>query len=268
MQNLFNQWNLSDSEKIVTTHTSDVYKVYQNNGELAVLKHFNSQGKVDEAEGATLLKYYEGQGAVRVLQNNEDAVLLEYADGGELADIVYDGQDKRATDIMCDLVKQLHAERNTPAPTSLVPLERWFRDLFNAAKTSNDPLILKAAKVARELFETTTTNIPLHGDLHHSNVLKSNRGWLAIDPKGLMGDPCYDVSNIFGNPINAGDITTVAQRQSYLADTLSDKLGYPRDRLIKFAFIHSVISTIWSGSTAQDDAERVIIAKQLEPLFS
>jgi streptomycin 6-kinase len=43
----------------------------------------------------------------------------------------------------------------------------------------------------------------LHGDLHHGNVLDFGvRGWLAIDPKGLLGERGFDFANIFTNPIS------------------------------------------------------------------
>ena len=33
----------------------------------------------------------------------------------------------------------------------------------------------------------------LHGDLHHDNILSAERApWLAIDPKGLVGEPAYE----------------------------------------------------------------------------
>jgi streptomycin 6-kinase len=41
-------------------------------------------------------------------------------------------------------------------------------------------------------------------DLHHYNVLSdSGRGWLAIDPKGLVGEVEYEVGAAIRNPIDA-----------------------------------------------------------------
>jgi len=50
-----------------------------------------------------------------------------------------------------------------------------------------------AVAVLDRLLVTTQTQVPLHGDLHHGNLLDAGvRGWLAIDPKGLEGDPVFD----------------------------------------------------------------------------
>ena len=36
----------------------------------------------------------------------------------------------------------------------------------------------------------------LHGDLNPTNVLRSDRGWLAIDPKPMVGDPAFDAARL------------------------------------------------------------------------
>jgi streptomycin 6-kinase len=53
----------------------------------------------------------------------------------------------------------------------------------------------------RDLLAAPQDVCALHGDLHHGNVLDfKERGWLAIDPKGLIGDRGFDFANIFCNP--------------------------------------------------------------------
>ena len=41
----------------------------------------------------------------------------------------------------------------------------------------------------------------MHGDFHHHNILSSRRGWLAIDPKPMLGEPEYDVASFLWNPL-------------------------------------------------------------------
>ena len=267
MKHILEQWNLSDPKVIANTETSDVYKVKQANGQLAVLKHLNEVGQVDEAEGATLLKYFDGEGAIQVLNNNEEAVLLEYADGGELAELVYAGQDDEATSIICDLVKKLHADRNIEYPQSLVPLGQQLSELLEVDDSYNDDLVLEARDIGRELIRTTTNPIPLHGDLHHHNILGSDRGWLAIDPKGLIGDPCYDVANFYGNPEKAQDLSVKIERANRLTQKFSDELGYPYERIARFAFVHNMISTLWGGCEGVDKAHRRQVAQNIRLQF-
>jgi streptomycin 6-kinase len=43
--------------------------------------------------------------------------------------------------------------------------------------------------------------VVLHGDIHHGNILDAGqRGWLAIDPKGLIAERGFDFANMFCNP--------------------------------------------------------------------
>jgi streptomycin 6-kinase len=44
-----------------------------------------------------------------------------------------------------------------------------------------------------ELLTPGAGDCLLHVDLHALNVLRSPRGWLAIDPKPCLGDPCAEV---------------------------------------------------------------------------
>ena len=44
-----------------------------------------------------------------------------------------------------------------------------------------------------ELLSSAGEPMLLHGDLHHYNILAAERQpWLAIDPKGVVGDPVYE----------------------------------------------------------------------------
>lgn len=53
----------------------------------------------------------------------------------------------------------------------------------------------------------------LHGDVHHGNVLNFGaRGWLAIDPRGLVGERAFDHANLLCNP----DVATAAASGSWL----------------------------------------------------
>ncbi len=40
----------------------------------------------------------------------------------------------------------------------------------------------------------------MHGDFHHFNILSSERGWLVIDPKGVIGPAGYEVGPLLINP--------------------------------------------------------------------
>jgi streptomycin 6-kinase len=59
-------WNLHDPEPLAHSPRGDVYVVHQD-GEKVVLKVFTSVGAEDESDGAVALRYFDGHGAVRLL---------------------------------------------------------------------------------------------------------------------------------------------------------------------------------------------------------
>ncbi len=264
---LSEKWGFANIEHIPSARMTPVYRVHMNSGGIAVLKILEGEHIKDEIEGGKILDYYSGRGAIKILRSEEGSFLLEFASGKELADISLAGEDEKATDIICDVVKELHENRDTLPPSTLKPLEERLSQLFGGAKTSKDKLVLEAAAIARELIDTTKNPIPLHGDLHHRNILESERGWLAIDPLGLIGDPCYEVANSYGNPLDAETLTENPERTKMLTEKFSDKLGYSYERIAKFAFVHHVTASLWGGYDFRYRPNRLKIARNLRLQF-
>lgn len=69
------------------------------------------------------------------------------------------------------------------SPVGLATIPRYYRD---APRVRSHPSF-------RALLESTPSECFLHGDLHHENVLQHADEWRPIDPKGLRGDPHYDL---------------------------------------------------------------------------
>jgi streptomycin 6-kinase len=54
-------------------------------------------------------------------------------------------------------------------------------------------LLGTATQLLGQLAEPGPTEVLLHGDFHHANILSAEREpWLAIDPLPMIGDPAYD----------------------------------------------------------------------------
>jgi len=177
------RWSLTADGAPIRTAYSDLLPVVRN-GVPAMLKIARTE---EERRGASLSNWYAGDGAVRALEIEGPALLMERPRGNQsLAELSHSGHDDQATKILCATVQKLHTERDRPPPEDLVPLDVWFRSLASTVH----PLLARSLAVARELLADTRRPIALHGDIHHGNVLYDNdRGWLAIDPKGLRGEP-------------------------------------------------------------------------------
>jgi streptomycin 6-kinase len=176
----------------------------------------------EEKRGGRLMHWWNGEGAASVLASADDAILLERAQNqNTLVQLVRNGLDDEACGIIC-AVQKLHAPRTRPPPPDLVPLTSWFQSLFAAAETHGG-ILRTAATVAAELLASQGEFQVLHGDIHHSNILDFGpRGWLAIDPKGLIGERGFDYANLLCNPDHnvASTHGRLARKVSLAADTV------------------------------------------------
>jgi streptomycin 6-kinase len=225
-------------------------------GEKAMLK---IAGHEEERRGAALMAWWDGDGAARVLALEGDALLLERLDGGaDLAAMARAGQDEAATAILCDVAGALHAPRGKPPPASLVPLETWFSALWPAAETHGGAFA-KAAAAARPLLAAPREIVALHGDFHHGNVLDGGpRGWLAIDPKGLIGERGFEFANLFRNPDAA---TALAPgRLARQVELVAERAGLERARLLAWILAYAGLGAAWSLQSGHHKAAETGLA--------
>lgn len=207
----------------------------------------------EELAGGALMEWWGGQGAARVLAREGEALLLERATGSRsLAEMARGAEDGEALVILCRAGAGLHAPRPAPPPASLVPLEPWFRQLWPTARAEGG-LFAAAAATARGLLDAPVEVGVLHGDLHHGNVLDfGERGWLAIDPKGLLGDRGYDHANMLCNPDVATALAPGTLERRVAA--VSAAAGIDRTRLASWLLAYCGLSAAWSLASGPGDA--------------
>ncbi|KAG8154995.1 aminoglycoside phosphotransferase family protein [Burkholderia catarinensis] len=197
----------------------------------------------EERRGNALMTWWNGQGAAQVWQHDADAILLERArPAPTLGGFSASGHDDDAMRIACAVVARLHAHR-APQPPAVVPLHDWFYALLS--NDAADGVLRRSAAVARQLLaEAPVDEVVLHGDIHHGNILHfGDRGWLAIDPKGLRGDRAFDYANLFCNP--APDIAADPARFDRRVALVADAARLDRRRLLQWILAWSGLSAVW-----------------------
>lgn len=253
-------WNLvPDGEPFTTEYTGSWLLPVRRHGVAAMLKLTSSP---HEIAGGALMEWWAGQGAAAVLARDGEALLLERATGQRsLVSMSRDGRDDEATAIICDAVMVLHAERARPRLNSLVPLEVWFRELAPMAAAHGGPLAV-AHKAAQFLLADPRDVVTLHGDVHHANILDFGaKGWLAIDPKGLLGERGYDYANPFCNPDTATAL--IPGRLPQYLRQVSERAGMEPRRLLMWILAYSGLSAAWilgDGDEARFDLSIVELA--------
>lgn len=260
------KWHLSSPVQLVETFTSHVYKVYFD-GEPAILKILTPIGQRSEAKAALVLKHFNGNGAVRLLNSDGRAHLLEYVPGKHLKDLVATGLDREATEIICSILKKLHGHSDQ-IPDGLTSMRENFRALFAVASSVfADPIFAIGADVAEKLISSEKEIRVLHGDIHHKNILESkDRGWIAIDPQCLFGERTYDVANSFFNPDDIPSLVETPERIRTTCKTFSAHLNLDPSRILDFAFAYGCLSTAWCLEDGQSPDRRLRITRLLQKL--
>jgi streptomycin 6-kinase len=121
-------------------------------------------------------------------------------------------------------------------------------------------ILAQAAATARALLDQPREIGVLHGDLHHDNVLDfRERGWLAIDPKRLLGERCFDFANIFRNPDLA--IAKAPGRLARQATIIAEAARLERTRLLRWILAYAGLSAAWILGDGDDAALDLTVAE-------
>jgi streptomycin 6-kinase len=250
----------------VQTASSLLLPVTRADGTPAVLKLLKPGS--DEAGAGAVLDYFGAEGAVRVHAWDDRAQLLERLEAPDaLIEMVRIGDDDAAARAIGEVVSRLHAPRTAAPPASLIPLDDRFRSLF--ARQGSLPVLGRGATLAYGLLASSTGRAVLHGDIHHGNVLRRPDGaWAAIDPKGVLGEPAYDLANTICNPVSLPHIATSPERALRQAAILAETVGVDRTRLLAFAFAHACLSASWEMDEGGDPTFGLTMAEVLEPLVT
>jgi streptomycin 6-kinase len=216
------------------------------------------------------LLFYDGRGSVFLLaaDRSRGALLLEWLRLGASLWSVRD--DEEATRIAARVMRQLWP----PAPPghSFPTVKRWAAGLARMrghfdGTTGPLPraLVQKAEGLFAELLDTMEDAVLLHGDLHQGNILSAQRQpWLAIDPKGIVGEPAYEVGALLRN-ISTRQLEQSQPRRlvARRADILAEELGFDRTRLLGWGLAQAVLAAWWCIEDHGEGWERFIRCAKL-----
>lgn len=214
---------------------------------------------------ATALSAFVGFGAVKVLAQQDGALLLERAVPGVSLKSYFPQRESEATQIACNVMKKLH-QASVPGEALFPHIRDW---LLALDKEWDIPAhhLEKARKLRDQLIATSAEQVLLHGDLHHDNILLQSHPesvsrshennlkrvphdpvWLVIDPKGVIGYPVNEVWAFIGNPTPKLSLDTVLNR----VQLFSKRLNLNSQLIIDWCFVQSVLSWTWDLEDNQE----------------
>ncbi len=190
------RWHLTPDGPPRYGHTALVVPVLDAEGVRRALKvtlpHEEGAGEIPT------LQLWGGRHAVRLLRADprRGAMLLEWLD-----DLLADTRDDdESTRIVANLYRHLHLPAAPQLPDVHLLVNRWLNELSALGRGVPAPprLVEQAIAAGRRLSAEPGTHV-LHGDLHDSNVMSRAGQWVAIDPKGFNGDPCFEPAPLLWN---------------------------------------------------------------------
>ena len=245
------RWSLQVLPPFQPLSYSYVAPVVRADGIRAVLKaSIPGHEMVMESEA---LKMVDGRGAVRLLDADPDngILLLERLEPGIPLSSLDD--DEEATSIAASVMRQMW--RPVPDQHPFATVSEWagglarLRAHFDGGYGPFPACLVDAASERfRKSISSQKEPVLLHGDLHHGNILAAgHESWLAIDPKGLVGEPEYEVGALLRNPVQQLLARTrpdlLLQRRM---DRLVEDLNVGRDRVLGWGMAQAVLAAWWS----------------------
>jgi len=201
------------------------------------------------------LRLYGGRGAARLFDADAEwgALLLERLEPGTQLVTLCEEDDAAATSAAAAVMRKLW--RPVPEGHGFPTAAGWGQGLrrmraYFGGGTGPWPrhLVEEAESLFAELLASAAEPVVTHGDLHHGNVLAAAREpWLAIDPKGLVAEPAYEVGALLRNPLPQllrwPHPVRVTERR---IAQLSEELGVERARVRGWGLAQAVLSAWWS----------------------
>lgn len=120
-------------------------------------------------------------------------------------------------------------------------------------------LKMKKAKTTFDAVSLDYNNqLLLHGDFHHDNILQNRNGsYTIIDPKGVIGDPVFDLPRFILNEFDDDDevTPTLQSKVSYIITVLAERLHIPTHVLKKCLFVEMTMAVCWCAESGADHME-------------
>jgi len=240
------RWQLTDVQPVSNLSYNFVAFAKRRRDKVILKIGVPNRELVSEMEA---LQLFNGDGVCQLLDCDKEKgfLLLEQLEPGKMLAELED--DDEQTHIAIQVMQKIW--RPAPENGKFIRLEDWFAELKNIRPEFNGG----TGPFPTELLERVEASLPelfaddhrlIHGDFHHFNVLSSKRGWLAIDPKGVIGPVGYEIGPLMLNPWdNSMDSHQFEVRAKRRVDILSEGLGWERERIIQWSMAHAVLSAWW-----------------------
>ncbi|MGH9753364.1 MAG: aminoglycoside phosphotransferase family protein [Blastocatellia bacterium] len=264
-----------------TLKTQSSFIVFGKRGnQPVVLRVIRQPG--EEWRCGAVMAAFDGRGMARVYEHTEGAVLLErLSPGTPLASIALNNRDEEATEILADVIDRMSRSCESLDEPSREVLKAFaiaqdWGEGFHRYLASGDhqipaSLVEQGRRFYFDLCASQRNVRLLHGDLQHYNVLfDSYRGWLAIDPKGVIGEVEYEIGASLRNPYEKPEMFASPEAVERRLRRFETMLKLDSDRALAWGFAQAVLSAIWSfedGFAVDAGNPSLLLANTIWPIL-
>jgi streptomycin 6-kinase len=243
-------WGLSRLRPLAGGEVALVLAVRAPTGEAVLKLGPRPPGCPPSLEGEGLSVWAERGAAPRLLGTRDDGhtLLLERIHPGRtLRETGASGSEIVETiGTLCRALHSAEPPARFPSLADHAHTDGWFAAL--AGTPEHD--------VLTRLTTSADGGRLLHIDLHWLNALQGPDGWLAIDPKPCVGDPCADVWAFFDGPPRREIPDRPQSARTYLhglIDAYARASGLDRARLASWIHIRALITLRQGDPSATRD---------------
>lgn len=245
------KWNIKTFDPFTLSYNY-VCPAITTDGQNVVLKLSfpNNHEFMTEIEA---IKRFPEEVTIKILEEDleKGCVLLEQAiPGTPVAKIT---PDEDQIHFVAQVIKKLHKPIIEEDKKTFCSISNWAEIFDKYIKHDKDGLgivprnlVDLGKSIFTEFLQEDKQQYLLHGDLHNDNILQSKRGWLVIDPKGIVGEREFELGAYLRNPYydlpHNSDYKAIETRRIM---QFANELGFDRERIRLWALASTIISMLW-----------------------
>jgi len=248
---MLHRWNLVAGQPFAGGEAASVLRVRLKDGTSGVLKV--GYPHVEAVWEAVALEAWGPDRAPRVFRQDAWtwALLLEDVQPG----IPLLRYQVKARDALRSGARLHRALTATPIPEGIPRLDEALRPFHDKAVSrlrqhlpmlgENGGVLEAGLGMLSHLIDTAPGDAFLHGDFNPGNIVSSDKGWRAIDPKPLRGDAAFDLWPLvsqLGSPWLAVEPQHILREQLALA---ADVAEVDAPRAAQWGFARAALNISW-----------------------
>lgn len=257
-------WNLSLITPVNNMTFNYVAKALSNTEQPVILKiSYDAESIANEKHALTI---FNGNGAIRLIDVNKNynALLLQQAIPGMTLTSLYPEQSEYVMDCYVNTLEKLHSNNLTNMQNHR-HIADWLKVIDKLTPDQIPKALLnRAINLRDKLLQSMRPLVFLHGDLHHDNILQHGNEWVAIDPKGIIGEPEFEIAAFYfmyvselAKTVNVKNIIQAS------VSLLAQKSKLDADRIMDWVFVRLVLMAAWQIEDNEAPSWALKLADQL-----